>query len=110
MRISRRLLAGLTTASLALSVTSCGGGSDSTISYDDEITVGILHSLSGTMAISEKPLYFSEIAELFSDDGFQAVARALGAIHETEELWQDKVGKFCLVGSEFAAQPPKGRG
>ena len=61
MRISRRLLAGLTTASLALSVTSCGGGSDSTISYDDEITVGILHSLSGTMAISEKTLVDTEI-------------------------------------------------
>ena len=61
-------------------------------------------------AISERPLYFAEIAELFSSDGFQAVARALGTIHEAEELWQDKVGRFCLVGSKFAAQPPKVRG
>ena len=61
-------------------------------------------------AISESPLYFAEIAEVFSSDGFQAVARALGTIHEAEELWQDKIGKFCLVGSEFAAQPPQGRG
>jgi urea transport system substrate-binding protein len=61
MRISRRILAGLATATLAVSVTSCGGGSKSTVSYDDEITVGILHSLSGTMAISEKTLVDTEI-------------------------------------------------
>jgi len=54
-------LAGLATATLAVSVTSCGGGSKSTVSYDDEITVGILHSLSGTMAISEKTLVDTEI-------------------------------------------------
>ena len=61
MRISRRILAGLATASLAVSVTSCGGGSKSTVTFDDEITVGILHSLSGTMAISEKTLVDTEI-------------------------------------------------
>jgi len=61
-------------------------------------------------AITEQPLYFAELAERFSSEGFQTVARALGTIHEVEELWQDKVGKFCLVGSEFAAQPPQGRG
>ena len=54
-------MAGLATATLAVSVTSCGGGPKSTVSYDDEITVGILHSLSGTMAISEKTLVDTEI-------------------------------------------------
>ena len=54
-------MAGIATATLAVSVTSCGGGSKSTVSYDDEITVGILHSLSGTMAISEKTLVDTEI-------------------------------------------------
>jgi len=52
MRISRRILAGLATASLAVTATSCGGGGTSG-SFDDTVTVGILHSLSGTMAISE---------------------------------------------------------
>ena len=55
MRISRRILAGLATATLAVSVTSCGGGSK------NEVTVGILHSQTGTMAISEKTLIDTEI-------------------------------------------------
>jgi 2,5-furandicarboxylate decarboxylase 1 len=58
-------------------------------------------------AIKEQPLYFAELAEQFSSDGFQSVARALGRIHKAEELWQDKVGKFCLANSEFAANPPQ---
>jgi 2,5-furandicarboxylate decarboxylase 1 len=57
-------------------------------------------------AITEQPFYFAELAEHFVADGFQAVARALGVLHEEDVLWQDKLGKFCLVGSEFAAKPP----
>ena len=60
MRISRRILAGLATASLAVTATSCGGGGTSG-SFDDTVTVGILHSLSGTMAISESTLVDTEI-------------------------------------------------
>ena len=59
MRISRRILAGLATASLAVTATSCGGGGTSG-SFDDTVTVGILHSLSGTMAISESTLVDTE--------------------------------------------------
>ena len=44
MRISRRILAGLATASLAVTVTSCGGGSDTSGSFDDTVTVGIFNS------------------------------------------------------------------
>ncbi len=54
-------MAGLATASLAVTVTSCGGGSDTSGSFDDVKTVGILHSLTGTMAISEKTLVDTEI-------------------------------------------------
>jgi 2,5-furandicarboxylate decarboxylase 1 len=61
-------------------------------------------------AIASEPLYFAALAERFSGDGFQAVARALGLLHEAGELWQDPLGRFCLVGSDFAAVPPKGRG
>ena len=60
MRISRRILAGLATASLAVTATSCGGGSSTSGSFDDTVTVGILHSLSGTMAISESTLVDTE--------------------------------------------------
>jgi len=52
-------LAGLATASLAVTATSCGGGGTSG-SFDDTVTVGILHSLSGTMAISESTLVDTE--------------------------------------------------
>ena len=71
MRISRRILAGLATASLAVTATSCGGGSDKA-SFDNEVTVGILHSLSGVMSISEKTLVETEkmaIAEINAAGG-----------------------------------------
>jgi len=60
--------------------------------------------------IETEPLYFAELAERFASDGFQATARALGALHEAGVLWQDKLGRFCLKGSKFAAEPPPGRG
>jgi 2,5-furandicarboxylate decarboxylase 1 len=56
--------------------------------------------------IETEPKYFAELAELFEGEGFQNVARALGALHEDEPLWQDAVGCFCLKDSEFAASPP----
>ncbi|MBT5456626.1 MAG: UbiD family decarboxylase, partial [Rhodospirillaceae bacterium] len=60
--------------------------------------------------IEKEPLYYAILAERFSNEGFQAVGRALGLLHERGELWQDHLGQFCLVGSEFAAVPPSGRG
>jgi 2,5-furandicarboxylate decarboxylase 1 len=57
--------------------------------------------------IEAEPRYFAELAEQFAGDGFQAVARALGELHEAEVLWQDAEGRYCLAGSEFAAAPPK---
>jgi 2,5-furandicarboxylate decarboxylase 1 len=57
-------------------------------------------------AIEAQPLYFAELTEKFEAEGFQAVARAVGALHESGALWQDPVGKFCLKGSDFAAKPP----
>ncbi len=57
-------------------------------------------------AIAEQPLYFAELAERFDGRGFQTLSRALGHLHENDELWQNKLGRFCLAGSEFAAKPP----
>ena len=56
--------------------------------------------------IGAEPLYFAELAGRFEAHGFQAVARAIGALHQAGELWQDPVGRYCLTGSDFAAQPP----
>jgi 2,5-furandicarboxylate decarboxylase 1 len=57
--------------------------------------------------IEVEPKYFAELAEMFENDGFQNVARALGTLHEDETLWQDSVGRFCLKNSAFAASPPR---
>ena len=59
---SKRLAAGLAATAVGVSITACGGGSQVVrcTDCDDEVTVGILHSLSGTMAISESTLVDTE--------------------------------------------------
>ena len=61
--LSKRLFAGMAAASLGLAVTACGGddkASAPATDFDDTVTVGILHSLTGTMAISESTLVDTE--------------------------------------------------
>ena len=59
--LSRRLMAAAAASAVGLSVTACGGGDQaSNVEYDDTVTVGILHSLTGTMAISESTLVDTE--------------------------------------------------
>ena len=60
--LSKRLFVGLAAASMGLAVTACGGSEDtaSDVSFDETVTVGILHSLTGTMAISESTLVDTE--------------------------------------------------
>jgi 2,5-furandicarboxylate decarboxylase 1 len=57
-------------------------------------------------AIDKQPLYYTDIAERFSEYDFRTVARALGHLHATEKLWQDPRGRMCLRGSKFAAVLP----
>jgi len=57
-------------------------------------------------AIGKAPLYYTEVAEKFSQHAFVAVARALGKLHEDEKLWQDPRGRLCVRGSVHAAKPP----
>ena len=58
--LSKRLFAGMAAASLGLAVTACGGGEKAAnVEFDDSV-VGILHSLTGTMAISESTLVDTE--------------------------------------------------
>ncbi|MFL9823491.1 UbiD family decarboxylase [Rhodoplanes sp. SY1] len=59
--------------------------------------------------IAVAPMYYTDIAEAFASYNFQTVARALGHLHTTERLWQDKTGRMCVRGSAFAAKPPAGR-
>ena len=58
---SRRLAVGATAGVMSLSLVACGGGGSGG-NFDGEIKVGILHSLSGTMAISETTL--KEVEEM----------------------------------------------
>src|SRR5262245_6139097 len=56
--------------------------------------------------ITKQPLYYTEIAERFSDRNFRTIARAMGHLHVTEKLWQDPRGRTCGRGSGIAARPP----
>ena len=70
---TRRLIGGLSALGLTLTLASCGGGggtgADKTAStdgggagsFDGEVKVGILHSRSGTMAISENTVAEAEL-------------------------------------------------
>ncbi len=57
-------------------------------------------------AIEVEPLYYTDLAERFSQYDFRTVAQALGHLHATQRLWQDPRGKMCVRGSQFAATPP----
>ena len=55
----RRVASGAAFSLVAFSLASCGS-SDQAVKYDDTVKVGILHSLTGTMAISESTLVDTE--------------------------------------------------
>ena len=56
-----RALAGVTLAATSVSLVSCGGGEQASGDFDGEVKVGILHSRSGTMAISENTVAEAEL-------------------------------------------------
>jgi 2,5-furandicarboxylate decarboxylase 1 len=53
--------------------------------------------------IVAEPTYFFDLSKKFAARGFSLLCRAIGRLHENDELWQDKLGRLCLKGSEFAA-------
>ncbi|MFM9111442.1 MAG: urea ABC transporter substrate-binding protein [Prochlorococcaceae cyanobacterium] len=59
--LSRRVASGAAAVAVSASLAACGGGGGGG-NFDGEIKVGILHSLSGTMAISETTL--KEVEEM----------------------------------------------
>ena len=66
--LTKRLLAAFAATAVGTTMTACGGGGGDSAGgggggdFDGEIKVGILHSLSGTMAISETTL--KEVEEM----------------------------------------------
>ncbi|MFM8660187.1 MAG: urea ABC transporter substrate-binding protein [Cyanobium sp.] len=56
-----RARAGVTLAATSVSLVSCGGGEQAAGDFDGEVKVGILHSRSGTMAISENTVAEAEL-------------------------------------------------
>ncbi|MEB3266172.1 MAG: urea ABC transporter substrate-binding protein [Cyanobacteriota bacterium] len=59
--LTKRVASGAAAAAVSVSLAACGGGGGGG-NFDGEIKVGILHSLSGTMAISETTL--KEVEEM----------------------------------------------
>jgi urea transport system substrate-binding protein len=60
-KTSLRLVGGATALATALSLVACGGGDKASGDFDGEVKVGILHSRSGTMAISENTVAEAEL-------------------------------------------------
>ncbi len=60
-RAPLRLVAGSTALALSVSLVACGGGEQAGGDFDGEVKVGILHSRSGTMAISENTVAEAEL-------------------------------------------------
>jgi len=94
LRFSKRVAAGAAAGAACLSLVACGGGGGTGGNFDGEIKVGILHSLSGTMAISETTL--KEVEEM--------------AIKEINEAGGVKVGgksyKISPVSEDGASDWP----
>jgi 2,5-furandicarboxylate decarboxylase 1 len=82
------------------------GKSDEPGRAGDDLEVAAL-SEKVLHAIEAQPLYYTDIAERFSEYDFRTVARALGDLHVREKLWQDARGRMCVRGSRFAATPPR---
>jgi len=55
------LLSGATLLATSISLVACGGGDQAGGKFDGEVKVGILHSRSGTMAISENTVAEAEL-------------------------------------------------
>jgi len=84
-----------------------GGKADETPALENKTSDEVAQLAAKIQGLIEKePRYYSDIAEQFSDYGFQMVARALGKLHTDEKLWQDPRGRMCIRGSSFAAQRP----
>jgi urea transport system substrate-binding protein len=60
-KTSLRLLGGATALATSLTLVACGGGDQTGGDFDGEVKVGILHSRSGTMAISENTVAEAEL-------------------------------------------------
>ena len=74
-----------------------------------EIDIGHLAAVI-QREIKKQPKYFAELAEQFHEQGFQAVSRAIGELHQGGKLWQDPEGRYCLKDSKFAAVYPDRKG
>ena len=56
--------------------------------------------------LADGPRYYAEISDLYAGESFQTVSRAIVWLQESNELWQDDVGRLCLKDSPAAARPP----
>lgn len=81
-----------------------GDGGPAAASPDDSDIAALASRIKDV--IESEPKYFAELTEIFEKEGFQAVTRAIGVLHEGDALWQDDVGRLCLQGSSFAAVRP----
>jgi 2,5-furandicarboxylate decarboxylase 1 len=56
--------------------------------------------------LDKTPLYYTALAERLAKYDFRTLAKALGVLHERQQLWKTAEGKLCVRGSRFDAVPP----
>ena len=67
-----------------------------------------IESVAGAIRdmLADGPRYYAEISDLYAGESFQTVSRAIVSLQESNDLWQDDVGRLCLKDSPVAARPP----
>ena len=82
----------------------CAGKADPELVTQKNTDQELANQIIALIEIS--PVYYSEIAEKFSQYSFVTVAKTFGELHAQGILWQDPRGKMCLKNSKFAAKQP----
>ena len=82
----------------------CAGKSDPEVADQPDREKELADKILALIEIA--PVYYSEIAEKFSEYNFVTVAKTFGELHAQGKLWQDSRGRMCLKDSKFAAKLP----
>ena len=82
----------------------CAGKADPELASEKNTGEELAEQILALLEAS--PVYYSEIAEKFSQYSFATIANTFGDLHAKGILWQDPRGRMCLKNSKFAAKQP----
>jgi 2,5-furandicarboxylate decarboxylase 1 len=82
----------------------CAGKADPELASKKNTGAELAEKILALLEVS--PVYYSEIADKFSQYSFATIATTFGELHAKGILWQDPRGRMCLKNSKFAAKQP----